>query len=133
MTSTGGAAVAAAAAKAAKDHEEEERLTGYNNSDIEGWEFKIVRSTFGRFNNPEIMKRICQEEAAAGWELLEKFDDYRLRFKRRVEARKNDLHLKIDPYRTSTSFSGSRLAWILPLAIIMAVGLIIALVLMNRQ
>jgi hypothetical protein len=45
----------------------------------------------------------------AGWELLEKFDDNRLRFKRRVDERKNDRHLDIDPYRTNIGMNEGKM------------------------
>jgi hypothetical protein len=72
----------------------------YGGSDLEGWEFKIVRSNTKRFRKPEAVRELCAEEAKAGWEMLEKFDDGRIRFKRRVEKRSGDRHLAIDPYRT---------------------------------
>lgn len=41
-----------------------------------------------------------QEEARAGWELVEKFDDNRVRLRRPMAARGNDHLLDGDPYRT---------------------------------
>jgi hypothetical protein len=41
--------------------------------------------------------------------MLEKFDDYRIRFKRRTDNRPNDQFLKIDPYRTSVGFGISHI------------------------
>ena len=78
----------------------------YTGQDLNTWEFKIVRSVFGRFSNYKAVQKICQEEAETGWELVEKFDSYRLRFKRRVERRSNDHLARLDPYRTSPGFSG---------------------------
>ena len=49
------------------------------------------------------MKQVLEEEAIAGWILLEKLDDRRLRFKRPIAMReviKGEL-LPIDPYRTT--------------------------------
>jgi len=42
---------AAMAAAARRRQEEEEKMTNYNKEDLEGWEFKIVRSNIGRFRN----------------------------------------------------------------------------------
>jgi len=74
-------------------HEEEELLTPYEskgsdasvaNSTIEknlskkeprlsGWEFKIVRASKNLFRDPAIFCRLCEEEAQAGWILLDEF------------------------------------------------------------
>lgn len=92
---------AAAAKKRREQQEEEQEKTGYKKEDIEGWEFKIVRSIFGRFSNQEILKRMCEDEGRAGWEMIEKFDNSRVRFKRRVEKRHTDPTLGYDAYRTT--------------------------------
>ena len=106
-------AAAAAAAKKKKEREEEEKLTNYNNDDLENWEFKIVRSSNGSFKKPEFVQKVCAEESAAGWVMLEKFDNNRVRFKREVSHRRQDQSRQagvtgadgktriIDPYRTS--------------------------------
>ncbi len=92
---------AAIAAHQKRMQQEEEQMSGYNAADLDGWEFKIVRSTIGRFDNPEIVKRLIAEEAQNGWEMLEKFDNYRIRFKRRIEKRALHSGGTIDPYRTN--------------------------------
>ena len=112
-----------------KEEKEEETLTRYEsqiNTDMEmlgqsnhispqgvsqgiprelrltGWEFKIVRASRDIFRDPAVLQRLCEEEGEAGWILLEKLDDRRVRFKRPVALR--DLikpeRLDIDPYRT---------------------------------
>ena len=63
-------------------------MTGYRAEDLEGWEFKIVRSTLERFSNYEAEQKLCQEEAQSGWEMIEKYDNGRIRFKRRIEESK---------------------------------------------
>jgi hypothetical protein len=67
-----------------------------------GWEFKILRANRNVFRNPAVLKRICQEEAEAGWILLEKLDERRLRFKRPMSLRDrlSPETLKRDPYRS---------------------------------
>jgi len=82
---------------------EEESMTDYTRDDIrEDWEFKIVRSESGAFRRPEVLERLIEEEAQAGWVMLEKFDDNRVRFKRPRSARARDDFLPdgFDPYRT---------------------------------
>jgi hypothetical protein len=100
--SAGAAAVAAAAAEAERRRrEEEEEMTKYSDAELQaGWEFKILRSNTAAFRKPAVFQKACTEEAAAGWVLVEKFDDQRLRFKRPVSAREKDSSLDFDPYRT---------------------------------
>jgi hypothetical protein len=76
---------------------------GSNDPRLVGWEFKILRSTQESFRDPLVFKQVLEEEAIAGWILLEKLDDRRLRFKRPIAMRevlRSDL-LPIDPYRTT--------------------------------
>jgi hypothetical protein len=93
------AAAAAAAAKRARDQEEEE-MTSYEPVDVsDGWEFKILRSMRADFRYPERLQQALNEEGQAGWVLVEKFDDSRIRLKRPATARRNDTTLGFDPYR----------------------------------
>jgi hypothetical protein len=103
MSAGAGASSAAAAAAAAERarRQEEEEMTAYQAADLtDGWEFKILRSVRGEFKRAERMQEILAEEARAGWALVEKFDNSRLRLKRPVSAQRNDAHLGFDPYRT---------------------------------
>ena len=126
----GGAATAAAAAKRRQEQQEEEEMAKYTEADLkEGWEFKIVRSSTGAFSNPVTLQDLIEEEAQAGWIMLEKFDDSRVRFKRPVSARSKDATLPgdIDPYRTTYGVSEGSLALIIigvVLAAIAAVGVV---------
>jgi hypothetical protein len=116
---------AAANQKRKKEFEEEEDMTRYSQSDLDkDWEFKIVRSTFGAFSKPQVLNSLIEEEAQAGWEMVEKFDEYRVRFKRPSSSRKNDAMLPdyVDPYRTQFGAFGRQKA--------VVIGLIIGLVLL---
>ncbi len=87
-----------------KKQQEEEEMTPYNTNQLEeDWEFKIVRSQTNAFKKYDTIERVKAEESIAGWILVEKFDDGRLRFKRPPNAKKNDYNLPqgIDPYRTT--------------------------------
>jgi hypothetical protein len=99
-----GASSSAAAAEAARRRRiEEEEMTNYSREDLANdWEFKIVRSLTATFRNPAVLEKCRQEEARAGWVMVEKFDNSRVRFKRLVRARDNDSRLPpgVDPYRT---------------------------------
>jgi hypothetical protein len=89
----------------------EEEMTNYSVEDLENnWEFKIVRSERGAFRKPEVFQRLLQEEAMAGWEMVEKLDDRRVRFKRRKDARRKDATLPqgVDPYRSQFDAGASR-------------------------
>lgn len=113
MSSSGAAAAAAiAAARKRIQDEEEERLTNYSQEELaEGWEYKIVRSSTSikgdRFTN------LCREESQNGWELVEKFDDNRIRFKRPVSKRADDHLAPIDPYRSRIGLSDWAIALII--------------------
>ena len=78
-------------------------MTGYTEDALKGdWEFKIVRSDSGAFRKPKVLEKLLEEESRAGWVMLEKFDDNRIRFKRPRSARTRDDFLPegVDPYRT---------------------------------
>ena len=82
--------------------QEEEELTMYGERDLtDDWEFKILRSATAAFRNPEKLQEILADEAHAGWILVEKFDDQRIRLKRPASARQLDGKLDFDPYRTT--------------------------------
>ena len=107
-----GAAAAAARRRRMMLAEEEEDVARYTQDDLRnGWEFKIVRSESAAFRKSEVLKRLLEEEARAGWVMLEKFDDSRIRFKRSRSARSRDALLPsgIDPYRTQYGISSTRI------------------------
>jgi hypothetical protein len=120
------AASAAAAARAACLREEEEDMTAYSDADLEEWEFKIVRAHTRYFKDPAQLRLVCEEEGRAGWELVEKFDDYRLRFKRRTEMRKKDQYLDIDPYRSQIGADQTRIV-LVAISVALALGLLVFL------
>jgi hypothetical protein len=126
-----GAVTAAHAARKRREQQdriEEEEMTNYSLDDLENnWEFKIVRSEMGAFRKTEVFQRLLQEEAVAGWELVEKLDDRRVRFKRRKDARRRDSSLPqgIDPYRSQFGGGVSRslILVLVGLAVMAAVGI----------
>ena len=63
-------------------------------------EYKIIRSATGAFKDPAKFRAALDEEARAGWELVEKLDNSRARLRRSTECRKDDARLGQDPYRT---------------------------------
>lgn len=119
-----GAHIAAAAAEKKRrrmQQEEEERMTPYTPKDLnEDWEFKIVRSETAAFRKPEVFQHLLQEEAATGWQLVEKLDDMRVRFKRPAAARKRDAMLPpgVDPYRSHYGVSTRTMKLIMLLVVL---------------
>jgi len=98
MTYGTGAWIATTAGAAAKRRQmllaEEEEMTQYTQDDLTNdWEFKIVRSESAAFRKSEALNKLVEEEARAGWVMLEKLDDRRVRFKRPRSARAKDAYL----------------------------------------
>jgi hypothetical protein len=124
--SNGGAIAATTAARIAAERmrQEEEEMTAYNKEDLDGWEFKIIRSNTGKFKKFEAVRILCQEESRAGWEMVEKFDDNRIRFKRRIENRGSDNQMQFDAYRTRVGVSDGALAFIIIGCIAALVGIV---------
>jgi hypothetical protein len=122
--SAGAAGAAAAAQEQQRMREEEEELTPYSSHELEqNWEFKIVRSALGSFRNPTVLQQVLHDEARAGWMLVEKFDNSRIRLKRPAKAREFDGKLDFDPYRTHAGPSQGIVA-------LLIVGCVFALMLM---
>jgi len=116
MLAAGAARHRAAAEQARK---EEEEMTPYTPQDLnKNWEFKILRCVTGRFRDPIWLSGILQEEARAGWTMVEKFDDTRVRLKRPAGAGANDATLGFDPYRTWVGMSQWRYTGLILAAII---------------
>lgn len=59
---------------------------------------------------------MLEEEARAGWTVIEKFDNGRVRLKRPASARASDATLGFDPYRTWVGISQTRLVLMIVLA-----------------
>src|SRR5688572_12543973 len=131
MAAGGAAAAAAAEAARRQMEEEEEQMTPYSQEELENdWEFKIVRANTGIFDKPRTFQKLIDEETRAGWQLLEKIDNSRVRFKRRRSARQRDAQLppEVDPYRVHFGMSeGALAAWIV-LAVIAVIGVLVLVI-----
>jgi len=126
---SGASAAVHAAQEKKKREREEEEMTRYTDKELtEDFEFKIVRSATGAFKKRETVEQIIAEEAMAGWKMVEKFDDNRLRFKRPASAKRNDYNLPpgVDPYRTTFGMTEFGLAMTI-LGVMGLVGGLIAL------
>jgi hypothetical protein len=84
-----------------------------------------VRANTRKFKDYEAVQQLCDEEAKAGWEMVEKFDDTRIRFKRSVEKRSGDRHLEVDPYRTRVGMTEAAIGWIVGLSVAVTLGILI--------
>ena len=68
-------------------------------------EYKVITSNTPAFGNPQKLKEILAEEAAAGWDLEELLDPNKIRMSRDKSARANDANCKLDPYRISVGMN----------------------------
>jgi hypothetical protein len=112
---------------------EEEDMTQYAQDDLENdCEFKIVRSSTAAFRNPKVLNKLLEEEAQAGWIMLEKLDDSRIRFKRPRSARAKDIYLPdgVDPYRTQYGFPSTRYALLISMFVLAGLAILGFLVLL---
>ncbi len=126
-------AIAAAAALAAKMRKEEEQMTNYNGDDLKGWEFKIVRANTEYFRKSENLQKVCEEEAKSGWEMVEKFDNHRVRFKRKTDRRGSDqFSTDLDPYRTNVGIAGGSLVGMILGIVFLFIGGLIMFILMMK-
>ena len=122
-------AAAAAAAAARRRREQEEEEMSMMNTDPTGTiEYKIIRSATGAFKDPVKFRAALDEEARAGWELVEKFDNSRARLRRSIECRARDADLGQDPYRTQIGMSEGVLAMVIVVYALLGVGLLIGTV-----
>ncbi len=122
------AATAAAAAARRRREQEEEEVTLMNTDPSGAVEYKIIRSATGAFKDPAKFRAALDEEARAGWELLEKLDNSRARLRRLTECRKRDAELGQDPYRTQVGMSEAVLAMSIIAAALLGVVLLLGAV-----
>ena len=70
-------------------------------------EYKVIQSQTPMFGDTAKMHEILDEEAKAGWRLLAKEDNYRLKLQRDISNRANDAGLDLDAYRTTVGVSST--------------------------
>lgn len=99
-------------------------MTTYSREELaQEWEFKIVRANRPVFRRRAKLDRLLEQEARAGWTMVEKFDNSRIRFKRPQQARLNDATLPpgVDPYRVHYGLPPSAYAALLMLTVLVLV------------
>ena len=70
-------------------------------------EFKTIQAQTPLFAETAKMHELLEVEARAGWRLLEKENNYRIKLQRDISHRENDANLNIDAYRTSVGVSSA--------------------------
>jgi hypothetical protein len=109
-------------------------MTPYTAKDLaEDWEFKILWSATGRFRNPLWLRAVLEEEARAGWILVEKFDDARVRLKRPSSALAGDAASPVDPRRTWVGMRPGHLAMLIVFGMAAVLGVVALGVLFARS
>ena len=68
-------------------------------------EYKVVQSTTPHFAKPGNLKAVLDAEAQSGWQLVEKFDNYKIRLQRDISHRTGDASRDVDAYRTQVGLS----------------------------
>ena len=70
-------------------------------------EYKVVQSTTPLFAKIQNIEEVMSEESKAGWRLVEKLDNYKMRLQRDISHRANDKGLSFDPYRTQVGVNNA--------------------------
>jgi len=91
-------------------------------------EYKIIRSAIAGFKDPAKFRAALDEEARAGWELVEKLDNSRARLRRSTECRKGDAGLGQDPYRTQVGISEGALTIGIMVGVFLLIGAVLGMV-----
>ena len=69
---------------------------------MDNTEYKIITSNTPMFSSTDNLKTILDQ---AGWDLVEKLDNYKIRLCRDKSARDSDDSCQIDPYRTTVGMN----------------------------
>lgn len=104
-------------------------MTGYTPEELaSGSEFKILRSATSAFKRPEFLRQVLDEEKGAGWTLVEKFDDSRIRLKRFASARTDGSSTTFDPYRSYVGMSEVALGLRIAAAIVIGLAVVFGVI-----
>jgi hypothetical protein len=68
-------------------------------------EYKTLQAQTPLFADSKKMHEVLELEAKAGWQLLWKEDNYKLKLQREVSNRENDKSLDFDAYRSTVGVS----------------------------
>lgn len=95
-------------------------------------EFKTMQAQTPLFADTKKMQEVLAAEAKAGWDLLEKEDNYRIKLQRDISHRSNDGNLDVDPYRTTVGVSSLLTYGVTAIATIAVVSVILYLAIWNQ-
>lgn len=116
------------AQKQTRDREEEEEVA--TSADGTEYEYKIIRSPFGAFKKPDKFRAALAEEARVGWQLVEKFDDTRVRLRRPISFRAIDADSGQDPYRIRIGLNDGAIAGRIILGVVLGVAAVVGVLLL---
>ncbi|MCB1665796.1 MAG: hypothetical protein KDI28_08425 [Pseudomonadales bacterium] len=91
-------------------------------------EYKVVQASTPYFAKWQNIESVMAEEAKAGWRLLEKCDNYKLRLQRDISHRANDKALGFDPYRSQVGLNNAvvyGVTTVVTLAVVYAIFLMV--------
>ncbi|MDP2139922.1 MAG: hypothetical protein Q8L20_03840 [Gammaproteobacteria bacterium] len=94
-------------------------------------EYKVVQSTTPLFATSKKIEEIMAEESKAGWQLVEKFDNYKMRLQRDISHRANDKNLGFDAYRSQVGVNNIivyGITTLLTLAVVYAIFVLVGAV-----
>ena len=94
-------------------------------------EFKTLQAQTPLFADTSKMQEILAEESKAGWDILEKEDNYRIKLQRSIDNRSTDANLLTDPYRTTVGVSSVLTYGLTALATMLLVSVILYLAFIN--
>lgn len=95
-------------------------------------EYKVLQAQTPLFADTGKMQEILEEEARAGWRLIEKKDNYHLKLQREISHRDNDASLDFDAYRSNVGLSATVTYGVTALVTLAVVALILYLALWNQ-
>lgn len=104
-------------------------MSEYNNEELnQEWEFKIVRSSTHAFRDKTVLKELVEKGRQGQWELVEKFDNGRLRFKRRLIARQDDETISddYDPYGTQYGIGNVEMTLLIVVGFFILVAIVLS-------
>lgn len=96
-------------------------------------EYKVIQAQTPLFADTAKMQEVLDQESRAGWRLLEKQDNYRIKVQRDISHRDNDADLDFDAYRTTVGVSSVITYGVTALLTIGVVSIILYFALWNNN
>ena len=107
-------------------------MAKYSDNELNNdWEFKIMRSLTGAFKNPHTLQNVIENQQQYGWQFLEKFDDNRIRFKRK--SRHGSMDHSENPYETYYGMKPGKFSAIVILLSLLGSGILVAIIVLMTE